>query len=105
MKKLLFSFLVGMVWPLLAAQSASAATFNIANGDVAGLKNAITTSNTNSQDDTINLAAGGLYTLTAIDNTGTNFGNNGLPVIVSETGKSGTGCHPAQSVRAARPYL
>ena len=62
----------------------SAATFPIANGDVAALITAITTSNANGEDDTIELATNGTYTLTAVDNS-TN-GPNGLPVILSDTG-------------------
>ena len=71
---------------LLNAFDAPAAIFNIANGDVAGLKSAITTSNTNGGDDTINLAAGGEYILLTVDNT-TN-GENGLPVILADSGHS-----------------
>jgi predicted outer membrane repeat protein len=44
---------------------ALAATFNIATGDVTGLTNAINMANGNTQDDTIVLAVGGTYTLTA----------------------------------------
>ncbi|MFN2477336.1 MAG: hypothetical protein ABR526_13465 [Chthoniobacterales bacterium] len=63
---------------LLPAPSAvQAATFNIADGDVAALKNAIAAANSNGADDIINLAAGGTYTLTAVDNT--TSGPNGLP--------------------------
>lgn len=54
-----------------------AATFNIANNDVAGLKNALTAAN---PPHVINLAANGVYTLTTIDNTNS-FGPNGLPEI------------------------
>lgn len=64
---------------LLAVPSAHGATFNIADGDVAALKNAISTSNSNNEDDTIYLASGGTYILSAIDNT--TAGANGLPVI------------------------
>jgi predicted outer membrane repeat protein len=56
-----------------------AGTFNVANGDVAALKTAISTSNTNNQDDTIELAAGGTYTLTARDSF-----LNGLPQIAPD---------------------
>jgi hypothetical protein len=64
-------------------RQASAATFTIADGDVAALITAITTSNSNVADDTIELATNGTYTLTAVDNS-TND-QNGLPVIVSDT--------------------
>ncbi len=60
---------------------APAATFNIANGDVAALKAAITTSNSNGQDDTIELATNGLYTLTAPAS-----GLNGLPQVAADPG-------------------
>src|SRR5947209_20074862 len=55
------------------------AVFTIADGDVAGLVNAINASNANGEADTINLAAGGTYTLTAVDNT--DLGPTGLPVV------------------------
>jgi hypothetical protein len=66
---------------LLRHSSVCGATFNIANGDVVGLKNAITMSNINVQDDTIELAAGGVYTLTARDSF-----LNGLPQLGSDGG-------------------
>ena len=66
--------------PSVAA--AQAAVFNIADGDVAGLKGAINTANSNGQDDTINLATNGTYTLTAVDNT--DNGANGLPRILED---------------------
>ena len=53
-----------------------AATFNIADGDVAALKAAIATANTNNQTNTINLATNGSYILNGADD-----GINGLPVI------------------------
>jgi hypothetical protein len=53
------------------------ATFNIANGDIAGFIAAINTCNTNNQADTINLAAGGTYTFADdVNNTG-----NALPAV------------------------
>ena len=64
---------------LLSADGARCATFNIANGDIAGLVAAINASNGNGQDDTINLATGGTYTLTTVNNT--TEGATGLPVI------------------------
>lgn len=51
----------------LSYASATAATFNIADGDVAGLKTAIAAANTNHQNDTINLALNGSYVLTTVD--------------------------------------
>jgi len=52
--------------------------FNIANGDVTGLISAINQANTDTNPDTINLAAGGTYTLTVADNS-----DNGLPIITA----------------------
>jgi predicted outer membrane repeat protein len=78
--------ILGIVFLFLGTLALPAATFNIANGDVAGpngLKAAITASNTNVQDDTIELAAGGTYTLTARDNA-----VNGLPAINPDSGHS-----------------
>jgi len=54
----------------------------MANGDVLALKNAITASNTNNEDDIIFLAPGGTYTLTAVDNL--TSGPNGLPVLLKD---------------------
>ena len=61
-------------------RQASAATFIIGDGDVAGLIAAINTSNANGADDTIELDTHGTYTLTVANN-----GSNGLPVIGSDT--------------------
>ena len=68
-------------------RQSNSAEFNIANGDVAGLKAAIIASNTNNEDDTINLAPNGTYVLTTIDNTGP-VGPAGLPVISDDNGHS-----------------
>ncbi len=75
---------------LLTGGSASAQIniVNIANGDVAGLKTAITAANSNGKDDIINLATNGTYTLTTVDNVTT--GATGLPVIGSDSGHSVT---------------
>ncbi|HEU0209647.1 MAG TPA: hypothetical protein VFQ78_11800, partial [Candidatus Udaeobacter sp.] len=75
----LFSFLT-----LLGLSASPAATFDIADGDVTALVNAITTSNTNGQNDTINLADGGTYILTSVNNSAD--GPNGLPIIQTDGG-------------------
>ena len=72
---------IGTVLLFSFSQIAPAATFNIADGDVAGLISAINTANSNNQDDTINLASSGNYVLTAANN-----GSNGLPIIGSDNG-------------------
>jgi CSLREA domain-containing protein len=78
-----FYSLIGTVLLFLCARTALAATFNIANGDVAGLISAISTANSNNQDDIINLAAGGNYTVTAAAS-----GEDGFPIITSDSGHS-----------------
>lgn len=68
--------------PFILASSviSSAAVFNVANGDVAGLAAAITAANGNGAADEINLAEGGTYTLTAV-----------LPAITGPTILNGNG--------------
>lgn len=78
----LLNSLAGIVLLLCGGYFSSAATFNIANGDVAALKSAITTANSNGQDDTIELAVNGSYILTARDSF-----INGLPKIGPDGGK------------------
>lgn len=68
---------------------ANGATFNIANGDVFTLQNAITTANSNGQDDTINLAAGGTYIISSIYTPSGGRPDDGLPAI-GEAGHSVT---------------
>lgn len=56
---------IGMTVVLLlagAALPAPAAVFNVADGDVAGLRAALSSATGNSESDTINLATGGTYT-------------------------------------------
>src|SRR2546423_5888791 len=61
--------------------------FNIANGDIAGLIAAITTSNANNQADTINLATSGTYAFTAV---ATGETDNALPKILRDTSDANT---------------
>ncbi len=66
--------------------------FNVANNDVAALVSAIIAANNNSEADVINLAANGVYDLTAVNNTISNpniGGGNGLPAITNSF--AGTG--------------
>src|SRR3982751_3223848 len=63
----------------IAVRPAYPAVFDIPNGDIAGLRAAIVAANGNGESDTINLADGGTYTLTAVDNFVN--GSNGLPEI------------------------
>ena len=90
MNRLLRRTLVAVIsaTTLCAAFRLGAAVFNIADGDVTGLKNAIATSASNNQNDTINLAANGTYTLTSVDNAPVGYGANGLPIITYDNGHS-----------------
>jgi len=82
------AFLSVMLFLLLALRpgGAKAAVFDIVNGDVTGLITAIDNANTNPGPDTINLAAGGTYTLTVADNL-----DNGLPIVTSKITINGNG--------------
>lgn len=74
-----------LVLALAFGQSAEAAAFIVANGDIAGLRAAINTANGNNQDDVIVLATGGAYRIATVDNT-SSVGPNGLPVIQPDNG-------------------
>ena len=80
---------------------------NIADGDVAKLVSAMNTANTNNDDDIINLAPKGTYTLTAADNTPPGDAGNGLPVILGDGGHSltinGNGATIARSSAQGTP--
>src|SRR5947209_19899668 len=80
-------FAVLVLSPAISA-SAQINIVNIANGDIAGLKAALNAANNNGKDDIINLASGGSYVLTAVDNTTT--GATGLPVIGPDSAHSVT---------------
>lgn len=70
-----------------------AVTFDVAAGDVYGpngLVAVINAANANTEADTINLASGSTYTLTAVDNVFVS-GPNGLPLIRSEIIINGNG--------------
>lgn len=62
---------------VFASSALYSATFNIPNGHVTALINAINTANTNNEADIINLASNGSYTLTAINYTSLNPGQSG----------------------------
>src|SRR5262245_12346444 len=82
-----------------------AAVFNCSPGDVACLINSINAANSNSEADTINLAAG-IYILTVANNDpeGTGEGN-GLPVISSEITIHGAGAETTIIERGAAPFF
>jgi hypothetical protein len=75
-----------------------AATYNVGNGDVAGLIAAINAANSSPAPNTINLASGATYTLTAVDN-----GVNGLPAITNSMTINGNGATIQRSGAAGTP--
>ena len=82
---------------------AQAATFNIADGDVAGLIAAINTANANPDADTINLASGGTYTLTQVGGLDGWNGPSGLPIINGQLTINGNGATIQRSSAAGTP--
>lgn len=76
-------FGVGMAL-LSGVHAGLAATFLVPDGDVAALKAAIVESNGNNEDDTIELAENGVYTLTVADNS--TIGPSGLPAVTADGG-------------------
>ena len=85
---------LGVLACLAGAGAADAQMLNAACsgtvGDVASLKSAISTANTSGPGpDTIELGAGCVYTLTAVDNNW--YGPNGLPAIASDVTIDGNG--------------
>jgi fibronectin-binding autotransporter adhesin len=80
----LFRSLIGTALVFICTQRVDGATVNIADFDVFALRNAIATASSNNEDDTINLASSGTYTIPNVDNT-TN-GPNGLPVVAADGG-------------------
>ena len=76
---------------------------NVPNGDVAGLISAINISNASPGADTIELASGGTYTLTAVNNTGYYVGPSGLPAITSQITINGHGATIQRSSAAGIP--
>jgi hypothetical protein len=85
----------------LGLQISFAANFNIANGDVAGLINAINQATSNGQlSNTINLAPNGLYLLNSahfnFSEEGVDYGPVGLPLV---------GARPTGSNSAIRTFI
>ncbi|HEX8915950.1 MAG TPA: hypothetical protein VF796_26620, partial [Humisphaera sp.] len=77
------------------------ATINVAAADTAALIAAINSANTLPGADTISLAAGSTYTLTAQDNYW--YGPNGLPAITSDVTIEGNGATIERSAAANTP--
>jgi hypothetical protein len=88
------------VW--LPGNTAEAAEFTCAGGDVECLKQAIHTSNGNSEANTIRLGAG-TYTLTAADHAGFG-GDTGLPAIAGSVAIVGAGASATIIERDVPPH-
>lgn len=82
----------------------NAATYTIANGDVAGLIAAIAAANASGGATAINLAAGGVYTVTTANNASAT-GANGFPIITgnAQITINGNGATIQRSTAAGTP--
>src|SRR5262245_22607390 len=94
------ALVVAAIWTCAVTHS-WATTFNVPDGDVAGLIKAINEANANPGADTISLAANGTYTLTAMDNAW--YGPNGLPPIASDITIEGNGATIQRDTGAGTP--
>ncbi len=98
---ILYSLLL-ILLSLIPPPTTRAATFTISNGDVAGLIAAINLANNSGVPNTIELAAGGNYTLTNYDNIVQGSGGypntyTGLPIIRSDLTINGNGATISRS--------
>ncbi|HUF05600.1 MAG TPA: LamG-like jellyroll fold domain-containing protein [Aridibacter sp.] len=66
---------------IFSSISVNAATYDIADGDVAGLIDAIHASNASPEPDVINLAPNGTYVLTYVAGPDSWHGDTGLPIV------------------------
>src|SRR5258708_11807886 len=95
-----FAWLIGTASLFLCLQRAHSATFNIADGDVAGLTNAIWTAVLGSDPtNTINLAPSGTYTMT----TGDQFGRGIRIFLYNFLTLNGNGATIARSTANGTP--
>src|SRR5436190_8466298 len=97
------ALLVSLLAALTFSQKVRAATFNIADGDVPGLIAAINSANANPGSHTINLAAGGTYTLTAVAEDDGYAGGAGLPYTRRPLTINGNGATIQRSSAAGTP--
>ena len=100
-------FLLACLTLAVFSPAAQAATFNVADGDVAGLIAAINTANANcAAATTINLAPGGTYTLTAVAENPPEYNAPaavGLPVIRVSITINGNGATIRRSTASGTP--
>jgi hypothetical protein len=92
--RLLFAFALGFLGLILLfapQKTVHAATFDVPNGDITALTNAINTANSNGVDDVINLAAGGTYDFTSPTAQSLCDGGTVLPDVTTTITINGNG--------------
>ena len=92
-----------IVLALVISQATYAAVFHCSSGDVDCLIDSINTANANGEENTIILEAG-IYSLTAVNNTG-GGGPNGLPLVISTLTIKGAGAETTIIERKASAPL
>jgi hypothetical protein len=106
-RKHVVAIVLGLALACCAPSVVQAATFNIANGDAAGLIAAIQTANSNGDaSNTINLARNGTYVLTAVAENPPEYnapGPVGLPVIRRDVTINGNGATIQRSTAPGTP--
>jgi hypothetical protein len=106
--RLFVALLCGCAIPLTPLTS-PAANFTITDGNIAALKNAIVTSNSNGQDDVIDLATNGSYLFTTVDHFDSDSAPNALPAITADGGHSlvinGHGATTGRSTAGGTPQM
>ena len=100
---LIFALLASMSLTFGSATDIQAATFNIPDGDVDGLIDALNAANQKQNADTINLASGGTYILNTPSSQGGPDGPTGLPSITSKIKINGNGATIQRSDAANMP--
>src|SRR5262245_10562669 len=87
----LLSLILTFMVASFVCNDAKANTYNVANGDIAGLIAAVSAANTNPGPDIINLAPGGTYSFTSPGAISSWWGDAALPEIYSEVTINGNG--------------
>ena len=99
------TLIFGLVFLVLNV-AGQAATFNIADGDVAGLIAAIQTANANGETNILNLAPNGHYVLTTVADSSPDYqssGAAGLPYVRSQLTINGNGATIQRSTASGTP--
>src|SRR5262245_26860965 len=99
------TIVLGLALTCLTPKVVHAATFNIADGDVAGLATAIQTANGSPGSHTINLASNGTYTLSVVAEDDGYWGGAGLPYIRGQITINGNGATIQRSNAPGTPLF